>query len=172
MYHYKLFKEEFITKHYVTECKEINSEHDELYWVCEPTEKFAFINVRFVIGGYAYGFNSKKLFRKGDNGKMEMVIRFKKQNDRVWVFGVPFFKEYTVVFNGEDKEIGFYGGDKEDISAIYSNSNNSHHYSTGMLICVAVLVVLSVFIVSSVFSLWKGIVMKKEGKLIKNELAH
>ena len=41
-----------------------------------------------------------------------------------------------------------------------------------MLICVAVLVVLSVFIVSSVFSLWKGIVMKKDGKLIKNELAH
>ena len=174
MYHYKLFKEEFITKHYVTECKEMNSEHDELFWVCEPTEKFAFINVRFVIGGYVYGFNSKKLFRKGDNGKMEMVIRFKKENDRVWVFGVPFFKEYTVVFNGEDKEIGFYGGDKEDISAtIYSNSNiSNNHYSTGMLICVAVLVVLSVFIVSSVFSLWKGIVMKKEGKLIKNELAH
>ena len=175
MYHYKLFKEEFLKKHYVTECKEMKSEKDELYWVCEPTEKFAFINVRFVIGGYVYGFNSKKLFRKGDNGKMEMVVRFKKENDRVWVFGVPFFKEYTVVFNGEDKEIGFYGGNKEDIRTVwkgYTNyNNNSNNHYTGMLICVAIVVVLTVFTVASVFSLWKGMLMKKEGKLIKNELA-
>ena len=78
------------------------------------------------------------------------------------------------MFNGEDREIGFYGGNKQDVRAVwkeYVNYNNSNNGHTGMVVCVAVVVVLTVFAVASVFSLWKGMIMKKEGKLIKNELA-
>jgi hypothetical protein len=44
-----------------------------------------------------------------------MLIRFHKENDDIFIFGYPFLSQYVVVYNAEDKKLGFFGGEKIDV---------------------------------------------------------
>lgn len=81
-------------------------------------------SIHFIMNGYAYripfdelfedvytdSYNSYKLFR----------IEFYETEKNEWYFGTIFLKQYEVVFDAENKEIGFYGDNKHDLTK-YTN---------------------------------------------------
>ena len=45
-----------------------------------------------------------------------MLIRFHKENDDIFIFWYQFVSQFTLVYNAEDKEVGFYGGEKINVT--------------------------------------------------------
>ena len=113
---------------------------------------------------------------------MEMLIRFKKENDNIWAFGLPFLNQYTIVYNAEDNLVGLYGGEKEDFLSeweLWNTHNNlSQHQKRKLLLIVGISVVSAIFLTVILFLLWKSFIKKKsyerkeQGPLIKSEEIH
>ena len=181
MIYLNVFKEKMFDFYTINECKEIKEEL-EIYYVCHSTEKFSFINISFILEGYGYVFNLKSLFKKIDSENMEMLIRFKKENDNIWAFGLPFLNQYTIVYNAEDNLVGLYGGEKEDFLSeweLWSTHNDlSQHQKRKLLLIVGISVVSAIFLTVILFLLWKSFIKKKsyerkdQGPLIKSEEIH
>ena len=45
-----------------------------------------------------------------------MLIRFYKENDNIFSFGNPFVNFFTLVYDYEEKEVGFLGGDRVEMT--------------------------------------------------------
>ena len=95
-------------------CIEIKDD-DEIYFICDDDDKIQQGSIAFLMGGYGYVIPWNKLFKKIEDDKYEMLIRFHKENDDIFSFGYPFTSQYVVVYNAEDKQLGFYGGEKIDL---------------------------------------------------------
>ena len=113
--HLDKFKINFMEEFYQDSCIEIK-ENGDIYYICDADEKIEKGAMAFVIGGYGYVIPWNKLFKKILEDKYEMLIRFRKENDDIFTFGYPFVSQFTVVYNAEDKEIGFYGGEKINVT--------------------------------------------------------
>ena len=109
------FNKKFLEQYYEDSCIQIK-ENNEIYYVCDADEKIPTGAIAFVIGGYGYVIPWNKLFKKIFDDKYEMLIRFHKENDDIFIFGYPFVSQFTVVYNAEDKELGFYGGEKINVT--------------------------------------------------------
>ena len=70
----------------------------------------------YFIEGYAYIIPWNKLFLKNEEGEYELLIRFYKENDNIFGFGAPFMDFFTVVYDYEEKEVGFYGGNRKQLT--------------------------------------------------------
>ena len=44
-----------------------------------------------------------------------MLIRFHKENVDIFIFGYPFVSQFVIVYNAEDKQLGFFRGEKIDL---------------------------------------------------------
>jgi len=75
--------------------------------------------------GTGYTIEGEDLFENLDNINYEFLIRFDKDtnSDNIWSFGHPFLSEYTVVFNGEEKHVGFHGGETIDLEEEWNEWN-------------------------------------------------
>ena len=67
------------------------------------------------MGGYGYIIPWDKLFKKIEEDRYEMLIRFQVENDDIFIFGYPFTSQFIIVYNAEEKHLGFYGGEKIDL---------------------------------------------------------
>ena len=67
------------------------------------------------MGGFGYVVPWNKLFKQIEEDKYEMLIRFHKENDDIFSFGYPFTSQFVIVYNAEEKQLGFYGGEKIDL---------------------------------------------------------
>lgn len=112
--HLNDFNKKFMQEFFNDSCIEIK-EDDEIYFICDDDEKIKQGSIAFLMGGYGYVVDWNKLFKKIEDDKYEMLVRFHKENDDIFIFGYPFVSEFTVVYNAEDKELGFYGGEKIDL---------------------------------------------------------
>ena len=90
-------KEEMYIEHYYY-C-DINQNIDYSLF---PSIKFEFNNPKVT-----FELTYKDLFKE-INGKKYLTIILKKYDDDKWVLGDIFLKKYTLVFNNDKKEIGFY----------------------------------------------------------------
>ena len=86
----------------------------EIYFICEDDEKLNNANITFVIGGFGYVLSKNELFKPLYGNKLECVLRFIKQNDNIFSFGVPFIKNYVMAYDAEKQQVGFLGGNKID----------------------------------------------------------
>ena len=87
-------------------------------------------SVHFIMNGYAYkvpfedlfddvytdSYNSYKLFK----------IEFYETEKNEWYFGTVFLRQYEVVFDADNKVMGFYGGNKYDFTK-YTNEKYEVH---------------------------------------------
>ena len=89
---------------------------DATYFVCTDEELVNQASISFVMEGYAYVIPSDKLFIENDDGEYEMLIRFYKENDNIFSFGNPFVNFFTIVYDYEEQEVGFYGGDRVEMT--------------------------------------------------------
>jgi hypothetical protein len=112
--HLNDFNKKFMQEFFNDSCIEIK-EDNEIYFICDDDDKIKKGSIAFLMGGYGYVIPWNKLFKKIEDDKYEMLIRFHKENDDIFSFGYPFVSEFVVVYNAEDKELGFYGGEKIDL---------------------------------------------------------
>lgn len=113
--HFELFNKSFIVPLFNNSCH-IERAHHEKYFVCDASEEtLNKASISFVIGGYAYTLKQDSLFEKNEAGQYELLIRFKEEHDDIWAFGFPFLDNYNVIFDYENKTVGFYAGETIDM---------------------------------------------------------
>ena len=112
--HLNDFNKKFMQEFFNDSCIEIKDDN-EIYFICDDDDKIQKGSIAFLMGGYGYVIPWNKLFKKIEDDKYEMLVRFHKENDDIFSFGYPFTSQFTVVYNAEDKHLGFYGGEKIDL---------------------------------------------------------
>ena len=112
--HLKDFNKKFMQEFFNDSCIEIKDD-DEIFFICDDDEKIKQGSIAFLMGGYGYVVPWNKLFKQIEDDKYEMLIRFHKENDDIFSFGYPFTSQFVVVYNAEDKKLGFFGGEKIDL---------------------------------------------------------
>ena len=113
--HLKAFKQRYMDTYFNNSYKEVKDE-DSVYFICTDEELVNGASISFIIEGYAYIIPSNKLFIKSDEGEYELLIRFYKENDNIFGFGAPFMEFFTVVYDYEEAEVGFYGGNRKELT--------------------------------------------------------
>ena len=95
-------------------CKVVlDSESEEKYFKCNLTmEKhiYSMPSIYFIIGGYGYRLKPENLFEK-DGENFQSLIRFYNEEDDLWIIGMPFMREYKVLFDYNLTRLGFSGED-------------------------------------------------------------
>jgi hypothetical protein len=124
--HLDQFNKKFMQEFFNDSCIEVK-DNNAIYFVCDDDEKIKQGSIAFLMGGYGYVIPWNKLFKKIEEDKYEMLIRFHKENDDIFIFGYPVLSQFVVVYNAEDKQLGFYGGEKIDLKKDWDE------YMTGSL---------------------------------------
>ena len=95
-------------------CKVVlDSESEEKYFKCNLTmEKhiYSMPSIYFIIGGYGYRLKPENLFEK-DGENFQSLIRFYNEEDDLWIIGMPFMREYKLLFDYNLTRLGFSGED-------------------------------------------------------------
>ena len=112
--HLNNFNKNFMEKFFYDSCIQVKDKND-IYYICDADEKIQHGAIAFLMGGFGYVIPWDKLFKKIEEDKYEMLIRFHKENDDIFSFGYPFTSQFTIVYNAEEKHLGFYGGEKIDL---------------------------------------------------------
>ena len=112
--HLKDFNEKFMQEFFNDSCIEVKENH-EIFFICDDDDKIESGNIAFVIGGYGYVVPYDKLFKKIEDDKYELLIRFPRENDDIFAFGYPFLSNFVTVYDAEENKVGFSGGEKIDL---------------------------------------------------------
>ena len=108
------------------ECEELFDESLDLeYFSCDNKTYEKIKNdkpIYFIIDGYGFKFNFNELFQNDGNIK-NSIIRFTNtiSNSNIFIFGIPFFKKYDIMFDYENKRVGFKGDNIIDFTKLYNN---------------------------------------------------
>jgi hypothetical protein len=113
--HLNAFKEKFIITYFNNTYKEIKEEGCTYFIITDESIEDS-PTISFIIEGYAYIIPGDKLFVKTEEGEYELLIRFYKENDDIFGFGSPFMDYFTIVYDYEEGEIGFYGGERKELT--------------------------------------------------------
>ena len=113
--HLNTFKKKFMNVYFNNSYKEIRDE-DSTYFAVKDESMAYSTTISFIIEGYAYIIPGDKLFIKTEEDEFELLIRFYKENDDILGFGAPFMDFFTVVFDYEENEVGFFGGERKELT--------------------------------------------------------
>ena len=104
-------------------CKIISDKSlDEKYFQCDKDNIISKKkSIYFIIDGYGLNFKVEELFE--DDGKYKnSIIRFSDSlnKSRLFIFGIPFFQKYNILFDYDNQSIGFKGEGIYDFTKEYS----------------------------------------------------
>ena len=85
--HLVAFKNKFMNTYFNNSYKEVRDE-DSTYFIVTDGELVNGASISFIIEGYAYILPSDKLFVKTEENEYELLVRFYKENDNIFAFGV------------------------------------------------------------------------------------
>ena len=108
------FNKKFMQIYYNDSCIEVKDK-DQIYFICDNDDRIQQGSIAFLMGGYGYIIPWDKLFKKIEEDRYEMLVRFQVENDDIFIFGYPFTSQFIIVYNAEEKHLGFYGGEKIDL---------------------------------------------------------
>ena len=93
-------------------CKTVlDDESDEKFFQCNLTmEKdiYSMPSIYFIIGGFGYRLKAENLFEK-DGENFNCLIRFINEEEDLWVLGIPFLREYKLLFDYNRTRVGLSG---------------------------------------------------------------
>ena len=112
--HLNDFNKKFMQIYYNDSCIEVK-ENDQIYFICDNDDRIQQGSIAFLMGGYGYIIPWDKLFKKIEEDRYEMLVRFQVENDDIFIFGYPFTSQFIIVYDAEEKHLGFYGGEKIDL---------------------------------------------------------
>lgn len=125
---------------------------------CDSSNDFSKLgDISFLLSGWVYTIPAKNLFQRSDDNRSDFLIRFEGDKNNFWVFGLAFFNEFTVIFNAEDKHVGFSGGKRQDFTSQWTawvasdaaadEANRNFYMIVGATILGSVLLITIVFLV-------------------------
>lgn len=180
----KMFKKEFFEPFLNETCEEVTKEIEgekEIYFICnndEEDEVLNNINITFLIGGYGYVMRKDTLFSKKED-KLELLIHFTPENDNIWSLGVPFVYQHVMVYDLDEKSVGFYYGEKIDLSTnwtLWMNGELPSQKRQKMIILIVLTSILSILLLSIVaYMLYKACrkpLSDEHGPLTQQEQKH
>ena len=63
--------------------------------------------ISFLLQDFAYSIPLENLFEKSQKEeRMDMLIKYIDDENAIWTFGYPFFSQFLMIFNMEDKHVG------------------------------------------------------------------
>lgn len=93
-------------------CKTIlDSETEEKYFRCNLTAEndiYSMPSLYLIIGGYGYRLKPEDLFEK-EGKHLNCLIRFIDEENDLWILGIPFLREYKLLFDYNNTRVGFSG---------------------------------------------------------------
>ena len=93
-------------------CKVVlDRDSQEKYFKCNSTmEKhiYSMPSIYLIIGGYGFRLKPEDLFEK-DGKEIKSIIRFINEDQDLWILGIPFFREYQILFDYNRTRVGFKG---------------------------------------------------------------
>ena len=113
--HLNAFKKHFMDTHFLGAYTEVKGK-ESVYFLINDESLVNSASISFVMEGYAYVIPSDKLFVLRDDGKYEMLVRFYKENDNIFSFGSPFLDFFTLVYDYDEEEVGFFGGERVEMT--------------------------------------------------------
>lgn len=177
-----IFKDNIINQYFTPEeCWEKKDNINTIFECDFNPNKLNRLSLTFVIEGYGYVFSLRKLFKVTNENKYELLLRFKNENDNIWSFGYLFISQYAVVFDAEEKAIGFYGGEKEDFVSDWefwlNHYENDEKHRRLLLMIVGFIFLGSIFLMVIIFTICKKCFKKKHwgngsGSLMQHEQKH
>ena len=113
------FKIDFILRNFNDTCNETVI-GDETTFVCPKNIESSSDNeLYFLFGGYGLRVAANDLFSK--EGKNYIFnIRFSEEKHNIWTIGLPLLNNYLVVYDSDNRIIGFHGNDKVNFSEEWS----------------------------------------------------
>ena len=145
----KEFFSEYV-KNFKCKFKEVNIEKsikgDYLYY-CDKDinisklKKLTFFNRNL---NMTFEFDYNDLFELHDD-KYYFLVLMRKESD-IWYLGKPFFKKYQLIFNQDNKVIGFY-----DYKKVIPNNNIFYFKLTVLIILILVVIYLIYYIMKKKF---------------------
>ena len=106
-------------------------------------EKFPSLNFNIKYENINFEFTYKDLFKKIDN-KYYFLVIFQNYDAGSWRIGKPFYLKYTLVYNGDDKTIGFYN--KNNISKNKENNELILKINSFKIIIIIILFLIFIFL--------------------------
>ena len=83
---------------------------EEITIICKINEeelKNKNLAISFVLQDFSYSIPFENLFVEGKKeGEMNMLIKYIDDENAIWTFGYPFFNQFLMIFNMEDKHVG------------------------------------------------------------------
>ena len=113
------------------------------------TEKLNISDIKLVKKGmnFSFNINIKDMWVKNGNYNYFMIVQRKRYYNTFWLLGKPFFKQYNMIFDYDNKQIGLYTKISADID------NNS--FNNTFAIYIIIIVFLLVVIIGQIFALIK-----------------
>ena len=94
---------------------------NEKYIQCDKNQQLSNSkSLYFIIGGYGLIFNSNEMFEENEQYKIS-IIRFTDSINKsdLFIFGIPLFKKYNIMFDYDNKNIGLKGNNIYDFTKVY-----------------------------------------------------
>ena len=83
---------------------------EEITIICKTTKeeiKSKNMALSFVLQDFAYSLPLENLFKEGnEEDEMIMLIKYIDDESAIWTFGYPFFNQFLMIFNMDDKHVG------------------------------------------------------------------
>ena len=83
---------------------------EEITITCKTTEdelKNKNMAISFLLQDFAYSIPLENLFVETEKeGRMEMLVKYIDDEQAIWTLGYPFFNQFLMIFNMEDKHVG------------------------------------------------------------------
>jgi hypothetical protein len=104
-------------------------------------------SIHFIMNGYAYRVPFEELFEDvytdSYNSYKLFKIEFYETEKNEWYFGTVFLRQYEVVFDADNKVMGFYGDNKHDFTK-YTNEKYEVYcwYNTISVILLFLVIVI------------------------------
>lgn len=142
-------------------CEDLNS----FYFICYDVNASIISEkeLDFIINGFTYRLRFENLFKKIKEGLYELLVRFYKTKENVFILGNPFVYNFTISYDYEEKKITFYGDNSYTYNDLYNIARNIYscgkekcYYSTtsgwiGKAFIIIIIAILVFFCISSIF---------------------
>ena len=139
---------------------------DEVSIFCEKKNINDNVTLSFVLQGFGYKIQLNKLFYDSTTYKniMECLIKIIDDDDAIWTLGYPFFSNYLMIFNMEDKHVGIYYNnnkikkivdlesdwndwyEKGGKNSLFSGANKTFLMTSTFILCALIFMIIICFI--------------------------
>ena len=113
-------------------------------------EKLNISDINLVKKGmnFTFNINIKDMWIKNGNYSYFMILQKKRNYNDLWLLGKPFFKQYYMIFDYDNKQIGLY-------TKIFEDTDNNNSFNNIIFIYIIIIVFLLIIIIGLTFALIK-----------------